>query len=331
LSDHAAYRSWDRSRRVGKIALPDNPFPGEIMHAAFPPADDLLQPPTPPGAALAPGGRPCWSGLLQFSLVGIPLKAYPAVRTRDVPVGHLLHAHCGRRLRYAKHCPTHGPVEAAAVVRGFEYGPGRHVVVEADELDRLRPAAERALRLERFVTPAQVDPLLYGGRSLYLLPDGPAAESGYGVLLAALRQRGRWALGRVVLSGLRQVVLLRPTATVLVLHVLHYSEQVRPCPPQTPRRPAEVSEELRLAGQLIDAASGAVDWDAYRDAAAHELKALLEAKLQGRGGAALEPAAAVRPLLETLRRGVAAAAAADGPTRSPVPRRTPRKPGRRIV
>jgi hypothetical protein len=33
----------------------------------------------PPGTAV-PFGRPSWSGLLQFSLIGIPLKAYPAVR-----------------------------------------------------------------------------------------------------------------------------------------------------------------------------------------------------------------------------------------------------------
>ena len=97
------------------------------MHDAFPPADDLPRPLTSPGAAAAPGSRACWSGLLQFSLVGIPLKAYPAVRTRDLPVGHLLHADCGRRLRYAKLCPTHGPVDADAVVRGFEYSSGRHV------------------------------------------------------------------------------------------------------------------------------------------------------------------------------------------------------------
>ena len=35
------------------------------------------------GTNTTPYGRPSWSGLLQFSLVGIPLKAYPAVRTRD--------------------------------------------------------------------------------------------------------------------------------------------------------------------------------------------------------------------------------------------------------
>ena len=80
--------------------------------------------PTTPAApglpATAPAGRPSWSGLLQLSLVNIPLKAYAAVRTRDVPTAHLLHAGCGQRLRYAKHCPRHGPVDAAAVVKGYE-------------------------------------------------------------------------------------------------------------------------------------------------------------------------------------------------------------------
>src|SRR5262245_6564855 len=132
--------------------------------------DDTL-----PFTGLTAYGRPSWSGLLQFSLVGIPLKAYPAVRTRDVPSAHLLHAACGQRLRYAKHCPVHGSIDSAAIVRGYEYGPSRHVVVEPDDLDQLRPAQDKALRLERFLTPTQLDPLLFAGRSLYLVPDGPAA------------------------------------------------------------------------------------------------------------------------------------------------------------
>jgi hypothetical protein len=114
-----------------------------------------------------PYGRPSWSGLLQFSLVGIPLKAYPAVRTRDVPSAHLLHADCGQRIRYAKQCPIHGTVDGAAILRGYEYGPGRHVIAQPDELDALRPVQDKALRLERFLTPDQLNPLLFAGRSLY--------------------------------------------------------------------------------------------------------------------------------------------------------------------
>jgi DNA end-binding protein Ku len=271
-------------------------------------------PETPETLPLGAGslfGRPSWSGLLQFSLVGIPLKAYPAIRTRDVPSGHLLHADCGQRLRYAKQCPVHGPVDNAAIVRGYEYGPGQHVRVEPEELDQLRPAQDRALRLERFLTPAQLDPLLYAGRSLYLLPDGPAAEPGYAVLQAALVARQRWALGRMVLGGHRQVVLVRPADSVLVVHVLHYPEQVRYCPPAAPPVAEGASEELRLAGLLIEAASGAVAWGGYRDQAAAELKALLEAKLAGQPQATTEPARAILPLLEALQQSVAAQGAEE--------------------
>jgi DNA end-binding protein Ku len=278
------------------------------MNDAFPPdAPDTL-----PFTGSTPYGRPSWSGLLQFSLVGIPLKAYPAVRTRDVPTAHLIHADCGQRLRYAKHCPLHGPVDNVAIVRGYEYGPGQHLVVEPDELDQLRPAQDKALRLERFLAPGQLDPLLFAGRSLYLVPDGPAAEPGYGVLRAALAQRQRWALGRMVLGGHRQVVLVRPASTTLVLHVLHYPEQVRVCPQTVWPIAKGPEEELRLAGMLIEAADGKVDWTAYPDQAAQELKGLIEAKLAGQSVATPEKPPAILSLLEALQQSVGAQSGNDG-------------------
>src|SRR6516162_10638944 len=92
---------------------------------------------------------------------------WPAVRTRDVPSAQLLHADCGERIRYAKQCPVHGTVDGAAIVRGYEYGPGRHVIAQPDELDALRPVQDKALRLERFLTQDQLNPMLFAGRSLY--------------------------------------------------------------------------------------------------------------------------------------------------------------------
>jgi DNA end-binding protein Ku len=294
---------------------------------------------TLPFTGLTPYGRPSWSGLLQFSLVGIPLKAYPAVRTRDVPSAHLLHADCGQRLGYAKHCPVHGPVDSAAIVKGYEYGPGRHVLAQPEELDQLRQVQDKALRLERFLAPAQLDPLLYAGRSLYLVPDGPAAEPGYGVLRMALAQRQRWALGRMVLGGQRQVVVVRPADTALVVHVLHYPEQVRVCPQTIVPLACEPTEELRLAGMLIEAASGQVDWRAYPDQAAQELKALLEAKLAGRAAETTAPARAVLPLLEALQQSLAGPSGPGDPppvpekkpTKSPASEKTPRKRNRRTA
>lgn len=280
-----------------------------------------------------PSNRPTWSGLLQLSLVGVPMKAYPAVRTSEASHFHLLHADCGQRIRYARHCPLHGTVDATAIVRGFAYAPDRHVVLDPAELDALRPARDRALRLERFLDPAQLDPTIFSGRSLYLLPDGPAAERGYDVLRDTMRQRCRWAIGRIVLGGHRNLVLLRPTTTTLVMHVLHYPEMVRTCParPATTSNPAATSEEQRLAGLLIDAASGTVEWKTYQDESAAELRALVETKLQGQEAYADEPATAILPLLDALKKSVGAATQEGSPPR---PRRgngTSRKRGTRTA
>jgi DNA end-binding protein Ku len=198
--------------------------------------------------------------------------------------------------------------------------------VEPDELDDLRPAQDRALRLERFVPPDQCDPLAFSGRSLYLVPDGPAAEPAYGVLCQALSQRQRWAVGRLVLGGHRQLVVVRPLQSTLVLLVLHYPEQVRACPRPAPLptpSPGQAGEELRLAEQLIEAASGRVDWTAYPDQAAQELRALIDLKLHGRPAAVVEVPCPVLPLVEALRQSLAAT---EGPKAAKAAR--PRRPQR---
>jgi non-homologous end joining protein Ku len=129
-------------------------------------------------------------------------------------------------------------------------------------------------------------------------------SAGYGVLRLALAQRQRWVLGRMVLSGHRQVVLVRPADTTLVLHVLHYPEHVRVCPQTVWPMKQEPQEELRLAGMLIDAADGKVDWTAYADQSAQELKTLIEAKLAGQPAEAAAPPRTILSLLDALKQSV---------------------------
>ena len=107
----------------------------------------------------APPGRPSWSGLLRISLVSVPVKAYPAVRSATASPFHFLHADCGQRIRYEKHCPQHGAVPADTIVRGYEYAPAHYVLMEAEELEQLRPARDKALVLEQFVPVGDIDPM----------------------------------------------------------------------------------------------------------------------------------------------------------------------------
>ncbi len=281
-------------------------------------------------AALGPTlsrSRPSWSGLLRLSLVSVPVKAYPAVTSTATSPFHLLHAACGQRIRYAKNCPQHGPVASDAIVRGYEYAPDQFVVVEAEELNRLRPVKDRALILEQFLPVQEVAPTFFAGRSLYLYPDGPAAQHPYNVLVEALQQARQGALGRVVLSNQRQLVLVRASSRLLVLDVLHYPSQVRNVESWEAELPpsAATDSERQLAEQLIALASGPVDWERYRDTSAEELAALVEAKRarQPAPTAAEEPT--VLRLLDALKQSVAAARqgseSSDAKARKPRARR----------
>src|SRR6516164_3067197 len=266
-----------------------------------------------PGAVFAGAsrGRSSWSGLLRISLVAVPVKAYPAVSsTASTPHFHFLHAGCGQRIGYQKHCPRHGTVPTESIERGYEYAPGQHVVVEAEELEKLRPARDQALVLEQFVSMADVDPVFFAGRSLYLLPDGTAAQHPYGVLVAALRQSLKAALGRVVLSGSRQLLLVRPAGKLLAMDILHYPAQVRQASAWESDLTAGVAApaEQELAAQLIALSSGPLDWSRYWDTSAEELACLLQTKIAEQPAAvpADEPVAVLQ-LLDALKQSVAAA------------------------
>ena len=263
--------------------------------------------PTLPGSAAA-RGRASWSGLLKLSLVTIPVKAYPAASTSQQIHFNQLHAGCGQRIRYEKHCPVHGKVEAGAIVSGYAYAPDQYVVIDQAELEPLRPAQERALCLERFLDPHDLDPALFSGRTLYLLPDGMAAHHAYAVLIQVLGQRRKWALGRVVLGGHRVLALVRPCEQLLALHVLHFPEQLRSAAAMPPlSRPEAASlEEQQLAGLLIDAACQPIAWSEYQDDAAERLRTLIQAKLEGRTLTAPVPEEIpILQLVDALKRSVA--------------------------
>jgi DNA end-binding protein Ku len=257
------------------------------------------------------------------------VKAYAAVQTSSPSAFHLLHAHCGQRIRYAKHCPQHGPVEGDALVRGYEYATDQYVVVEPEELEQLRPPRDKALVLEQFVPLQEISPTFYAGRSLYLVPDGPAAQHPYAVLAEAFGRSGRAALGRVVLSTQRQVVLVRALGRLLVLDVLHYPAQVRSLVSwQAELAPCLASEAERdLAGQLIALASAPLDWARFRDTSAEELAALIEARRAQQPPSALRQEPVVLKLLDALKQSVAAACEAR--EASPPKARKPR--GRRAT
>jgi DNA end-binding protein Ku len=271
--------------------------------AASPPATATL-----PTNASTPRGRPSWSGILRLSLVTVPVKAYPATSSSDAIHFHQLHADCGQRITYEKRCPLHGAVEASQIVKGYQYASGQYVILQAEELESLRSARDQALSLERFVDPGEIDPVVFSGRCLYLLPESGPAQRPYLLLAQVMRARHRWGLGRVVLSGHRHAVVLRPWGRLLAMDVLHEPSLVRSAAwLEAELQQVDASpEELQLAEMLIHSASGPLDWQPFRDDTPDKLAALVAAKVAGQQVISpVEEPFSVLPLLDALKQSVA--------------------------
>jgi DNA end-binding protein Ku len=146
----------------------------------------------------------------------------------------------------------------------------------------------------------------------YLAPDGDPSREPYGVLLEALRRKGRYGIGQVVFSGKEQVVLVRPYEDSLQMALLNYEAEIK--------RPAEVVGEVprigstnrnvRLAEQLIDSLSEEdFDFGRYQDAYLEKVRELIEAKVEGRDVVAPpeeEEEADIVNLMDALRKSIGA-------------------------
>jgi DNA end-binding protein Ku len=275
--------------------------------------------------------RPVWTGTISFGLVNVPVKAFTAVRDHDIHF-HQLDKKSGARIRYKKVSEKSGrEVDADQIEMGFEVDRGRYVTFDKEELDELRPKSTRAIEVTDFVALAEVDPIYYE-RTYWLAPDGDAAGKAYQLLLAAMEERDRVAIGTVAMRNKQYLTAIRPLDGVLAMSTMRFADEVVPrkdVEGLPSRRAKPAAKELRLALQLLD--SLASDWDPkqYKDTYVDDLRDRIDAKESGEEIVAEEPAerkADVIDLGEALQRSLDDAR--RGGRRRTGKRRTSRRPSR---
>ena len=254
--------------------------------------------------------RSNWKGTLRLSLVSVPVQAVSANVSGGGEIHvNQLHETCHNRIRYKKFCPVHGEVSNDEIASGYEYAKGRYVILDPEDLKDAAVEAERAINIETFVAPGEIDPLYFDGRSYYLLPDGPAAHKSYAVLTKAMEKSGRFAVARCAMARRPQIALIRPLEHLLVLSVLNYAHELR----QPQSLDADVDEikisaaELKLAEALIGiSTSKTFKLAAYSDDYTDRLREVINAKVEGKQIVA-SPAPSDPPiinLMDALRKSV---------------------------
>jgi DNA end-binding protein Ku len=256
--------------------------------------------------------RSSWKGYLKLSLVSVPVRGYTAnVAAAEIRL-HQLHSECHSRIRYQKTCPIHGEVPKEEIVSGYEYAKGEYVVIEPEELARLRGETEKAVTIDAVLSQHTIDPVYFTDKTYYLVPDGAVGQKPFALIQQCLADDELQAVGRVILFGREELVMVRPVEKLLAMTALKFESEVAHADAldeELEKMPLPRAE-LNLTKKLLEAfEKPKFSLAEYKDHYVEELTALIQAKIEGKEVVA--PRSPEEPhvinLMDALKKSVAAA------------------------
>jgi len=251
--------------------------------------------------------RSTWKGYLKISLVNIPIKVFPATDTGATISFNQLHAECQTRIQQKRWCPKcEKEVPNTDIVKGYEFEKGRYVVMEEEDIEKVRVESTRVISLDKFTDASDIDPI-YLERPYYLAPDGPVAREAFAVIREGMK--GKAGIGKVALYGREYLIKVQPREKGLIMYTLRHASEIRSMDAieELADMPAEVKpQEVALARQVMGTFEGELDFAAYKDEYQEGLRDIIDAKVAGREIVAPEVEAPpkVVNLMEALRKSL---------------------------
>lgn len=226
--------------------------------------------------------RSIGSATISFGLVSVPVNLFSSSESSAAISFNMLHAKCGSRLKQQYICAQEGSVvEKDEVTKGYEFAKGQYVRFSAEEIKALDEKATNTIDIAEFVPLAAVDRIYL--EKVYYLGAGKGGERAYRLLVAALHDTGRAALGQYSARGKQYLALIRPMGDLLVLEQLHYQGELKSTD-EVPRPDVVIKDaELALARQLIE--QGSVEEfkpENYRDMVRERVLEAIQQKVDGR-------------------------------------------------
>ena len=226
--------------------------------------------------------RSTWKGYLKISLVNIPIRVFPATDSAATISFNQLHAECRTRIQQKRWCPTcEVEVPSSDLVKGYEFEKGKYVVVEEEDLAKVRTESTRVINVVQFTEASTIDPV-YIERPYYLAPDGQVAAEAFAVIREGMA--GKAAVGKVALYGREYLVAIQPREAGLVMYTLRHASEVRSMGAidELKSVPAKIKpDEIKLAKQVIGTFETEGDLTQYKDDYQVELRKIIDAKIAG--------------------------------------------------
>jgi DNA end-binding protein Ku len=276
--------------------------------------------------------RAIWTGSLSFGLVNVPVGVYAATEDKTIHFNQLERGTSDRiRMRRVNE-RTGEEVSLDEIVKGYDLGGGRYVVVEPGELEAVEPGRSNTIEIRDFVDLSEIDPVFYKS-AYYLAPKGRDPGRAYALLRQAMAEANKVGIATFVMRGKQHLVAIRPDRQVLTLETMYFADEVRDPATELDTLP---STELEFTGREVDTAkllieAMAADWDPmqYRDTYRDAVEELVDRKSRGETVVSERPAEPVAPvvdLMEALRASVEQVREGRASTKAAPKARAARKP-----
>jgi DNA end-binding protein Ku len=276
--------------------------------------------------------RAYWKGYLKLSLVTCPIVLYPASSQADKIHFHQINRKNGHRLRQEMVDEKTGrAVDKDDKGRGYEVSKGRYVEIEPEELKAIHLVSTHTIDIDTFVPAEEIDKRYYD-HPYYIVPDGKAGADAFAVIRDAMKDKGRAALARIVITNREHIMAIEPLGKGLLGTTLRYDYEVRDerdyfKDVPSPKVPKEM---VRIASHILDTKAGHFNPAKFKDEYENALKKLVKRKASGKPIEIPEEEpdeSNVINLMDALRRSVEKDKGA-GRARKKTPKR-PRKTGGR--
>ena len=219
-----------------------------------------------------------WSGTISFSLVAIPVQLVKAVETGRVSF-HLLHSKDYSPLKRRMFCPEEEEMVAPdEIVRGYEIGPDKYIVITDAELEAVTPERSRTIEIVEFIDIKEVDPVYYD-HPYYLVPS-KGGEKAYRLLVEAMHRTNKAGLAKFVLGEREYLVAVKSENGALALITLHYRGEILSDEDVSPKEVKFEAEEKKRVKERIRKMMADFDPEEYADKRRKKILDLLAKKVK---------------------------------------------------
>ncbi|TMB88593.1 MAG: Ku protein [Chloroflexi bacterium] len=255
--------------------------------------------------------RSMWKGVVSFGMVSIPIRLYNATESSTKVSFRQLCPDHKSPISYKRWCAEgEHEVNYGEILKGFEVGKDRYVIIDDKDLDNLPLATAHSIDITEFVPADDIEPGLYFKNAYYMEPE-ELGKKPYQLLRKALEATGRMAIAKIALRDREHLCALHANGPGLLMNTLNWPDEIRSVE-GLKGLDGDVKinpKELEMAKALIESLADSFDPSRYKDEYREAVMRVVQAKIDGEviEAPATPQTAKVMDLMEALRASVDAA------------------------